>query len=215
MEPTLVEQRSEGHCERADLPRLIALAERLQGIHQDRLSPREVEAIGREMGLDPAYIRQALALVNLERARPGRVAAQEPPVKAARAREFWSLLFALGLSFAWSAVVYQDCGSPLSGIHPARLVFGTVLMPVVLAVLQGALAGRGKAAFAGGPWLMLCLSPSFWWLVMQSTSLEVVAWLAAGLYVLIGGPLAGVLGWLGSRARAYYFPPGNPSPPRP
>jgi hypothetical protein len=50
------------------LEKVVDLASRLQGEHQETLTAQDIEAIGEEVGLDPAFIRQALA--QLDRPQP-------------------------------------------------------------------------------------------------------------------------------------------------
>jgi class 3 adenylate cyclase len=54
------EEVLEPRYDSAILPKVAALAARLQNRHQESLTAREMEAIGTEVGLEPAFIRDAL-----------------------------------------------------------------------------------------------------------------------------------------------------------
>jgi class 3 adenylate cyclase len=59
------------------LRKVTALADRLQSQHHEKMTAREIEAIGAELGLDPAFIQQALSELEVQnRASP---APQPPP----------------------------------------------------------------------------------------------------------------------------------------
>src|SRR5262249_9768622 len=80
----------------------------------------------------------------------------------------------------------------------------TLLLPTLLALLQGFLVRKKQAAYGLGMFLCLCLAPTFWeW--MRPLGSEGDAWLASIVYALFGGSLAGGLGILGAKGREYYF----------
>jgi class 3 adenylate cyclase len=73
------------------LRKVTALAERLQSRHQATWSAQDIESIGREVGLDPAFMRQALA--QLEQKAPAPATAIAPPApRGARAlaKAWWA-----------------------------------------------------------------------------------------------------------------------------
>ena len=51
------------------LSKVVGLAERLQREKDDRLSAREIETIGAEVGLEPSFIQQALAQLTRKEVR--------------------------------------------------------------------------------------------------------------------------------------------------
>ncbi|MFN3653259.1 MAG: adenylate/guanylate cyclase domain-containing protein [Armatimonadota bacterium] len=69
-----------GSVDSATLGKVAALAQRLQTEHQDRLTAAEMEEIGREIGLDPAFMRQALEQVCCPPAEPVK-SVPLPPAK--------------------------------------------------------------------------------------------------------------------------------------
>src|SRR5437667_7907251 len=71
------------------LEQVAALATRLQSARQETLTVREIEAIGAEVGLEPAFIREALTQLTTEQPRPS-------PEKR-RKTGFWSLIAAWSL----------------------------------------------------------------------------------------------------------------------
>src|SRR5438094_10522081 len=64
------------------LQKVTALAERLQSRQHETLTAREIESIGAEVGLAPAFVRQALTLLTAE---PPPV-----PLKEGVKRRFWT-----------------------------------------------------------------------------------------------------------------------------
>jgi hypothetical protein len=203
--------------DRATLRKVTALAARLQSQHRETVTVAEVERIGAEVGLEPAFIRQAVALVAAESAAG---AAEAPVVPGehslvrARRREFGALIGSLSLPVLWGAIAYL-VRPELQSWTQEWMAFATLLAPVPLAVLQGFIAGRKAPAFTAGAWLAFCLSPTFWQFVYHGSSFtEFFAWLAALTYVTAGGMTAGLLGCLGARARDYYFPPLSAALPK-
>jgi hypothetical protein len=86
------------------LRKVTALAARLQSEKQETLTAREIEAIGAEAGLEPAFIQQALAQViggqpapSLEKAKKGR---------------FWRLVAAFGILLFSSMVLFLILMTP-------------------------------------------------------------------------------------------------------
>lgn len=77
--------------DRATLGKVVGLAERLKREKQDHLTVREMEAIGAEVGLEPAFIREALAQVSQQQSAAREAAVQrraEARVENLRPREF-------------------------------------------------------------------------------------------------------------------------------
>src|SRR5437016_2374064 len=88
------------------LQKVAALAERLQGQHQETLTATDIEAVGREVGLEPAFIHQALAQVAEAQGKPARTEAAAPAVattERARRREFFGIVSAWGTVLAYAA----------------------------------------------------------------------------------------------------------------
>src|SRR5438309_1191889 len=75
------EEAAEPRYDSATLRKVTALAARLQSAHHETLTAPEIEAIGTEVGLEPAFIRQALT----------QITAAQPAATTAPAgkTEFW------------------------------------------------------------------------------------------------------------------------------
>jgi class 3 adenylate cyclase len=200
VKPTNRGPLGEPRYESATLRKVTALATRLQSAHQDTLTAREMEAIGAEVGLEPAFIQEALAQLTAE--------PQQRPVEKASQKEFWSLVAAWGGAWLWcmlgiSVMLGWELNVPL-------LRFITLIAPVPLAAVLGFLAGTRKAAFWLGAALMLGLTPAFFRLnshmLHDGHSVVLSPLLGAIGYSLGGGSLAGWIGTQGARLRRHYFP---------
>jgi hypothetical protein len=182
---------------------VLTLAAELQGRQEETFSLQEIEAVGMEAGLQPAVIWKALAQVA---AHPVAELRQE------RRREFQSLLLALGIAPPWGGLwfgveEYLVHHFPYDRGTNIAMILGMLLLPVLLAVGQGFIAGRRWAGFAAGSFLAFCTVPAFGcWLYYGSGFSQFEAWLGVILYLLLGGAAAGGLGTLGSFMRNYYFP---------
>jgi class 3 adenylate cyclase len=185
-------QHAETHEPRYDaatLKKVTSLAQRLQAEQRETLTAREIESAGAEVGLDPTFIRSALAhLEDQELQRHAPVEGVEKGEKILIGTSA-ALMAMLGFALALSA--------PRGSSNPNTLIFFWMLVPTLCPALVGYFSGRSKlgltTAFAilaanviagamligiegGGPAGMLAM---------------------AFLYLLFGGPLATSFGWLG------------------
>lgn len=175
------ETAGEHRYDSATLRKVTALAARLQSAHHETLTAPEIEAIGAEVGLEPAFTRQAQA--QMTAAQPAAVLSH--PSKT----EFWSRLAAFTIPLGWCVL------AAVAG--PARNAVLLLLAPWPLAVLLGFLAGTKKAALVAGVEMVLLLT-------LPLGSVAPGGWPLA--YFLIGAPLAGGLSWLGVNIREHSFP---------
>jgi class 3 adenylate cyclase len=202
----LLKRTEEGSAERRydreTLGKVTALAERLQSRQAETLSARDIEAIGTEVGLEPAFVRQALA----ELAAESRPAVAEPrpsidSVVAARRVEFRSMLA------AWSGALLAGLVALIGAGSPAWVLFWAVGAVLPLAVLLGFLAGKKGAAFTAGFALICALAPALqiaFGIEMRHGPLPFLP------YIMFGGPLAGWLARQGAKLREYYSPLPEP-----
>jgi hypothetical protein len=172
---------------------VAAVAARLQeeaSHEQEQLTARELEAVGAEVGIDPAFIQQALA----------QIAGQSATARLERSRriEFGSLVGALALPLIWGGLAYL-CGS-----SHGLAQFSTLIAPAPLSLLLGFVAGRKSAGTAAGISLNVALAPALALMLtrMHSTNVEG----PTVLYVMIGSVLLGWLGRVAAGLRAEYFP---------
>jgi class 3 adenylate cyclase len=159
----------------------VDLASRLQGEHQETLTAREIEAIAVEVGLDPAFIRQALAQLSVEQTQAA--------LEKARKRKFWSLVATFAFPFLWGTLA-------LLGQSPHWKTFFTLVTPLPLAVLLGLFSGQKKIGFWSAVTLILVLSVTIFPFTF--------------LYAPFA-PLVGLLGKWGAALREEHFPvPSTP-----
>ena len=67
---------SEQRYDQETVQRVISVASMLQARHQETLSAEQIEAIGAEVGLDPRFVRRALAQVHAELEKAERTTAE-------------------------------------------------------------------------------------------------------------------------------------------
>src|SRR5207245_145741 len=119
--------------------RAVELATRLQLQHAETISAGEIEALGAEVGLQPAFVQQALAqLASEQTAKTSTAVAQKPRFVPS---ELWSQIAAFGIPFLWAAVSYnlEIANHFFSGPSPP-----VIMGPVPLSLLVGYIAGRKK-----------------------------------------------------------------------
>jgi class 3 adenylate cyclase len=165
----------------AVLKKVVNLATRLQNRHEETLTESQIEAIGREIGLDPAFVRQALA--QLEKKDASKL-------DAVRRSKLWSLVAAFGLPVVWGGIAL------MTGHSDAARVFTTLIASIPLAGLLGFLAGDQKLGSLAAIELVLALGPATWPFTF--------------IYVPVGIPFAMRLAKLGvSVKQEYYSTPGE------
>lgn len=84
---------SEVRYDTETLRKVTALATRLQSQKQEMLTGREIQAVGAEVGLEPAFIQQALAQIAPEQ--------QRAEVEKVRKKRFWRLFGSFSLPLFW------------------------------------------------------------------------------------------------------------------
>src|SRR5579871_3717950 len=190
------------------------------------LTASDMESIGMEVGLEPAFIRQALAQhiaqktekqMEEERREQETVQAQVAPVlqtqtvtpqqtaeQAASEAEFWATVTAFTLPLFLGTFAYAFKFSP--GI----MTLFTLIMPAPLIALMGFLSGNRRVGFTAAVALILALAPTFPYLLYSGwpgDSLQMGDKLSAMFtYALFGIPAAGWIGSLGASVRERHFP---------
>ncbi len=108
----------EARYDAGTLQKVTALAQQLQKRHQETLSAQEIEAAGREVGLEPAFVRQALAEVTRQRTAVQAPKIALPPARPkSLATAWWAGAWAIPFSMMVLA------GSFLGGAIGAALFF--------------------------------------------------------------------------------------------
>jgi len=193
--------RGEPRYDGEALRKVTALAQRLERERHDTLSAREIEEIGAEVGLDPAFIRTAIAQVHTAARVPQR---QEPrasrhALPAEESRTGPLVPVPLQVSVYWAvlaAILGDQNGAGFSA------PFFYALAPLPVAFINGFASADKKLSKLAGAFLVAALA-----LGMFATSPphdNLLRMLAS--YLLIGAPLAAGAGWLGAAFRGKLFP---------
>lgn len=207
---------SERRYDPETIRKVTALAARLQREHQDTLTAGEMESIGLEVGLQPAFIHQAIS--NLEAQHQAEqeteteqneqlTTAESIAEHPVRSGEFVAALCALSLPLFWGPMAYMWHSSP------GFMTLFTLLTPAPLAALMGFLTGKKKLSTMSAALLMLSLSPTFPFLYYRHLYPEQIdGGMMTGaifLYNLFGIPAATYFASMGSTLRQTYFPLGS------
>ncbi len=203
---------SERRFDPETIRKVTALAARLQREHQDTLTTDEMEAIGLEVGLQPAFIQKAISHLEAqhqaereselqsEQEQNLQLSSEQP----ARSGEFIAALGALALPLAWGPLAYMWHSSP------GFMTLFTLLTPAPLSALMGFLTGRKKLSTLAAALLILSISPTFPYLYYQHLFPgQIDGGMMMGaifLYNLFGIPAATYFGSLGAGLRTAYFP---------
>lgn len=167
---------AERRYSRETLQKVVELAARLQEEGQEELSVGEIEAIAAEVGLEPVFVRQALA----------QITAEQPVVqKQTPQRAFWLMVNTLAFPLVWGTLAF------LFRSIPSLSAFFTLVAPFPLAMLLGFFSGHKKVSFWAAALLLWVLIPA---------RVEVLP------LALFGWPLAGCLAKWGASLRQEYFP---------
>jgi class 3 adenylate cyclase len=209
---------SERRYDPETIRKVTALAARLQRDHQDTLTAGEMESIGLEVGLQPAFIHQAISNLEAqhlaEQATETEQSEQTTAMAASmdhtiRSGEFVAALCALSLPLFWGPMAYMWHSSP------GMMTLFTLLTPAPLAALMGFLTGKKKLSTMSAALMMLSLSPTFPFLYFRHLYTEQIdGGMMTGaifLYNLFGIPAATYFASMGSSLRQTYFPLGSRS----
>lgn len=184
--------------------KVIALASRLQDERRETLTAQEMEDLGQEVGLEPHFIRQALAqLPTKKRAETQASLVPKPP--AGSRTEFRSVLIAFLLPLIWG--ILARIGSP----NPVLAQFYTLISPPALACLQGFLTGKKRVGLAAALALIASLLPTT--AVADYGSMAINS--PALFFLFFIAPLAALLGVAGAWTRQRYFPFPSAAAPAP
>jgi class 3 adenylate cyclase len=174
------------------LQEVTVLAARLQSQQeqqQEQVTARQMEMIGAEVGVDPAFIQQALAQVNAERTAPAPGRATPQP---SWTPEKLSVAGALSVPFLWSAVAL------ISRESLTWPLFFWFFAPAPLAALAGYFAGQRKWGFLTGVGLILGLAMAA---TLSFPAQGSDAMIFPLVYSAIGAPIAGLMGLFGASIR--------------
>ncbi len=154
----------------AAVKQIIALAEQMQTHHRQTLTPDEIEALGHEVGVEPQFIRRALAQIHAPTPAPilqqkspqsrQKFAAMRVEAFAFRLTRKQGRLLIVPLALYLMALPYTlgriDLGDRQSILTPVLLY---LLVPSVLALYLG---GKGKSyrfgALVGALMGLLCVA---------------------------------------------------------
>jgi class 3 adenylate cyclase len=174
----------------ATLKKVATLAERLQQESRESLTAGEIERIGCEVGLQPAFVRAALAQVVVGETTGSSAAASET-----------APYVAIGIGTALYSLVTYSISAAQQSSETALIMLWLVL-PLFLPAFVGGITRRAKLGLAFGVALILMLLLTGCLLTLRFGGPgNENFWLMAWLYALIGGSLAGGSGWLSGWCR--------------
>lgn len=207
---------SERRYDPETIRKVTALAARLQREHQDTLTAGEMESIGLEVGLQPAFIHQAISSLEAqhqaEQETENEQNEQMTTVEVSaehsvHSGEFVAALCALSLPLFWGPMAYMWHSS--AGI----MTLFTLLTPAPLAALMGFLTGKKRLSTLSAALMMLSLSPTFPFLYYRHLYPEQIdGGMMTGaifLYNVFGIPAATYFASMGASLRQTYFPLGS------
>lgn len=171
------QKEGERRYDAATLRKVVNLATRLQNRHEEMLTEAQIEAIGAEIGLEPAFIRQALDQLSGRSARP--------TLDRAKRSKLLSLAAAFTLPVLWGILALT-----LKGDH-AWTAFTALIAPIPLCGFLGFLTGKKEIAGLPAMELVMAVSPAVWPFTF--------------LYLGVGLPAANALGKLGASIRQEHF----------
>ena len=224
------EDESERRYDPETLRKVTALAARLQSERQEYLTAREMEAIGAEVGLEPEFVRQALAQ-HTEQMVQAEKQAQEEREQEARLThsmqttqqmqtqqvqqtgevrsskvEFLASVMALTLPVFWGTMAY------MFKFSPGLMTLFTLISPAPLTALLGFLSGRKSVGITTAMMMVLALAPTFPYLFFSNLTRDQIDpgmyYGAMFAYALFATPMIASLGALGATLRERFFPQG-------
>ncbi|HLK61625.1 MAG TPA: hypothetical protein VKU00_34070 [Chthonomonadaceae bacterium] len=224
------EEESERRYDPETLRKVTALAARLQSERQEYLTASEMEAIGAEVGLEPEFIRQALAQHTEQAALAEKQAQEEREQETQLAQslqttqqiqtqsvqqvnevrsskvEFLAAVMALTLPVFWGALAY------MSKFSPGLMTLFTLISPAPLTALMGFLSGRKSVGITSALMMVLALAPTFPYLFFSNLMRDQIDpgmyFGAMFAYALFATPMIASLGALGATLRERFFPQG-------
>lgn|GEM_PF-913302 len=211
------QQETESRYQPALLQQVTTLASRLQDEHRETLTAQQMEAIGAEVGLEPAFVRKALDQLTQQKVlkKTTQTAAQTTTTTASKA-EFYTAIVALAFPFFWGTLAYfmvraglsPRFFSPRGGLAPTEestslAIFFSLLAPGPLAVLQGFLTGKKSLGRISGLVLACALAATFPYAVPTGYGIDGATALP---YAFVGAGMLSLLGNAGARLRERYFP---------
>lgn len=146
---------SEGRYDSATTDKIIRLASRLDAENRERLSAEEIEGIAKEIGIESAFVREALQQVVRDKVgrRLDRVKEDKPPSHSHAA--FWSTFGAFLIPLVWASIAFFVSNGDLTTGK-----FFTLMAPLPLALIIGFIAGNRKVGFVASLVLVLALWPA-------------------------------------------------------
>lgn len=194
--------------------KVITLASRLQEQQRETLTAKQMEALGEEVGLDPAFLHQAITQLSSKQLATASCHGEaQPSVSKA---EFYSVCAAFAVPLLWGFLAYITKTSNLprpqtTVVNMTSAIWFTLISPGPLAVLQGLLTGRKRLGFLAGSLLILALAPTFPYLYYYQFPDYLAHNISATLghmlaYLVFGVPSVGLLGMAGAWIRQRYFP---------
>jgi class 3 adenylate cyclase len=195
------------------LAELLARAKQLEERERGQLSLAEMEKACAEIGLDPRYVRKAMAQLQREARHPDRQPAERRKVSLPAASGVlrtkqellaWAGGFWLPVFYAIVALLIVPHGG--AGNGPLGFII-SLIVPFLLSWVPGFLTGRKRAGALFGLWFATCML--FAMVAIYGSSArggellgrpEIEEWIE---YAVVGVPM----GVLGAWVRAWVLPP--------
>jgi len=170
------------------LKKVIELAGKLQHEGHSHLTASEMEQFGAEVGLDPTYIRKALAQIDSNQRSTANPVTKNvvEPISVA---ELASAIVSLSVPIAYGSLAFITRFQGDTPVLLAEVIAGPT------ALLLGFIAGKPKIGFVSGLVLALTLTPAFDIIIK-----------ADGPYMIPIAILGAWLGHTGASLRQKYFP---------
>ncbi|MCC2671863.1 MAG: hypothetical protein K0Q72_4334 [Armatimonadetes bacterium] len=174
----------------ATLKKVTSLAQRLQAEQRETLTAREIETVGVEVGLDPSFIRTALA--HLEDHELKRRA----PLDGVENGEL--VLIGTGAVLMAILAFFMSLGP---NYNSSGMLLLWLVLPALFPGLVGFFSRRSKLGLLTGIAIILCNLIAGVLVTMHEPGAGNGMLMAGFIYVLFGLPIAGSMGWLGGWAR--------------
>lgn len=186
--------------------KIVSVAARLQEDHEASLSAAELQEIGAEVGVDPEFVRQALAQAKSD--QDHRLSARVRPRKRLGLKQS-NVLTSRGELRAWAvaSLVPVMVGTSAFLLNMGKRstlseLFGFLLLPLLVSWLPGFLTGRKRAGVVLGLWFATCMVLTMDLIYGKPPGLELIsrqemeAWLE---YAVPGISIGVIAAWLRAR----------------
>ncbi len=202
--------------------RVVELAVKLQQKEHDHVTGDQIMQAAGEMGIEPYYVQQAMAMVEAERANAlNKTQANVQRRKTTTTHDLFSHSDLRRFTTVMTAPIAIGALAYMLKNWTGGAIFLSMILPLPLACLSGFYTGRKRIGFVAAAMLIFALAPTIYHLGIHQAYQENASrlyedWFLssargegvsyAGIYTMLGVPLAGMLGVFGGWARRRYLP---------